>query len=144
MSTTINNDESPEELVDKVINQNSLQDKVKVFMMIATNFCIRKKMSLEWIDRIIFQVTVRTSETIIQVNHPLKKHDIENFKKMGVFLSGIELQFKEFLFLLQKNDREFYGHIFSIYEKKRDKESTRRSIIFFVIVIVVIIILFSF
>ena len=144
MNTTINNDESPEELVDKIINQNSLQYKVKVFMMIVINFSVRKKMSPEWVEMIIFQVTERTSETIIQVRNPLKKHEIENFKNMGVFLSGIELQLKEFLFLLQKKDRELYRHIFSIYEKKRKKENTRNNIIVVVIVIVMIIILFSF
>jgi len=144
MSTTINNDESPEELVDKVIDQDSLKDKVGVFMMIMINFCNRKKMSPEWIESLIFRVTERTSETIIQVRHPRKKHEIENYRNMGVVFSNLELQAREFLFLLQKKDRELYRHIFSIYEKKRKKEDTRSTIIVVVIVIVVIIILFSF
>tara|TARA_B110000211_G_C14023709_1_gene528834 strand:+ start:1042 stop:1467 length:426 start_codon:yes stop_codon:yes gene_type:complete len=141
MNTTINNDESPEELVDKVIDQDSLKDKVGVFMMIMINFCNRKKMSPVWIESLIFRVSERTSETIIQVPNP--PHNFKNFSQRE-FYSPLEQQAREFLFLLNKKDRELYRHIFSIYEKKRKKENTRNNIIIVVIVIVVIIILFSF
>ena len=143
MNTTINDNEGPKELVDKVINQNSFKDKVSVFMIIMTRYCVRKKMTLEWGESILFQVTSRRSKTWINVENPMTKDDIQSFREGGIFISNIELELKEFLFLLNKKDRELYQDIFLIFEKKRKKENIRNNIIVVVIVVVVIVILFS-
>ena len=127
----------------RIMNPGSLFLAINIFMMIMINFCNRKKMSPGWIESMIFRVSERTSETIIQVLNPPHKHNIRNFPQRELY-SPLEQQTREFLFLLNKKDRELYSYIFSTYEKKRKKEDIRNYIIVGVIIIVLIIILFSF